>query len=72
MAKKKQRVCLVSKLPKGQKIVHGVLSPLIVDNVSVPVIYDPIENLVMVIDYGIDSAVAEKASDICSLFGVHL
>ena len=72
MAKKKQRVCLVSKLPKGQKIVHGVLSPLIVDNVSVPVIYDTIENLVMVIDYGIDSAVAEKASDICSLFGVHL
>lgn len=72
MAKKKQRVCLVSKLPNGQKIVHGVLSPLIVDKVSVPVIYDPIENLVMVIDYGIDSAVAEKASDICSLFGVHL
>lgn len=72
MSKKPQRVCLISKLPKGQKIVHGVLSPLIVDKVSVPVIYDPIENLVMVIDYGIDTAVAEKASDICSLFGVHL
>ena len=72
MSKKHQRVCLASKLPKGQNSIHGVLNPLIVDNVSVPVIYDPIENLVLVIDYGIDTAVAEKASDICSLFGVHL
>ena len=70
--KRKSVVCLASKLDQKKVIVHGVMDTFSYDEGVVPIIYDPIIDLITIVDYGVPKAAVDKAVKDCEFYGVEI